>query len=141
MVLLADVGGTMGVVKTLNAVSVPPDVIEEIVKILQQESTSLEGGSFNEVPATWFGGRFSGQNLGNHTKLAHQHLSNSVLEAVASLQSTGEAIEQFDKELESADADAHAATTALLSRTQQAVDQLDDNRHTPPALPTEGSKP
>jgi hypothetical protein len=141
MVLLADVGGTMGVVKTLNAISVPPDVIDEIIKILHLESTSLEGGSFNEVPATWFGGRYSGENLGNHTRLAHTHLSNSVLEAVASLQSTGDAIEQFDRELENADADSHAATTALLNRTQQAVDTLDDNSYTPPVTPIEGSKP
>ena len=139
MVLIADVGGMSGIANTLQSVSVPPDVIEEIIKILQQESTSLEAGSFNEVPATWFGARFSGQNLGNHTKLAHSYLSNSVLEAVASLQSTGDAIEQFDKELESADADSQAATAALLNRTQQAVDQLDDNRLTPPAVPTQES--
>lgn len=141
MVLLADVGGMTGVAKTLTSVSVPPDVIEEIVKILQQESTSLEGGSFNDVPSAWFGGRSSGQDLGNHTKLAHRHLSNSVLEAVASLQSTGDAIEKFDKELGNADADSHAATAALLNRTQQAVDQLDDNRYTSPTAPAQGSKP
>ena len=140
MVLLADVGGLMGVRDTLNAISVPPDVIEDIIKILQQESDTLEGGKFNPVPASWFGNRFSGQNLGTHTDKAHAKLSNSVLEAVASLQGTGQAIEKFDRELEDADVNSKAATQALLVNTQQAVDQLDDNVNTPPAQgPTTGS--
>lgn len=140
-IMLADVGGSAGVSKALGKVSVPKDVIAGIIRILEQESTSLEGGSFNSVPSDWFGGRFSGQNLGSHTDMAHRRLSNSILEAVASLQATGDAIETFDKELADVDASSESATTALLSRTQQAVDQLDDDRNTPPATPTEGSRP
>lgn len=137
--VLADVGGLMGVRDTLNAVAVPPDVIEDIIKILQVESDELAGGSFNPVPATWFGNRFSGENLGTHTEKAHARLSNSVLEAVASLQGTGQAIEKFDRELEDADGSSHAVTAALIKDTQLAVDQLDDNRNTPPAKTTSGS--
>jgi hypothetical protein len=133
MGLLADVGGLLGVRNTLNQLAVPQEVIDKIIKILQQESDTLEGGKFNPVPATWFGSRASGANLGQHTEKAHARLSNAVLEAVAGLQSTEMAIVQFDKELEDADVNSHAATQALLVRTQQAVDQLDDNFTTPPA--------
>lgn len=132
MGLLAEVGGLMGVRNTLSSISVPPDVIDQIIKILQQESDTLEGGKVNPVPATWFGSRSSGENLGHHTEKAHARLSNSVLEAVAGLQGTGKAIEKFDRELEDADVNSHAATQSLLVRTQQAVDQLDDNAKTPP---------
>ena len=38
MVLLADVGGISGVRSTLSSVKVPPNVIEEIVKILEETS-------------------------------------------------------------------------------------------------------
>lgn len=138
---LADVGGMTGFVNTLKSIRVPPDVIDDLVKILHEQSTSLEDGSFQDIPPAWFGDRFSAVNLGDHTNLAHAHLANSVLEAVASVQATGEAIELFDKELGSADGNSHAATTALLHRTQHAVNQLDDNRFTPPELPIEGGKP
>jgi hypothetical protein len=139
MVLLADVGGLTGVRNTLNSILVPPQVIEEIMAILQQESDHLTGGTFPPVPPAAFGDRFSGRNLGTHTSKAHACLNNSVLEAVASLQGTYEAIEQFDRDLENVDVSSQDATTALLRNTQRAVDQLDSNPHTPPAQPPTGS--
>lgn len=133
MGLLADVGGLLGVRNTLNSLAVPQEVIDKIIKILQQESDTLEGGQFNPVPATWSGNRSSAEDLGHHTERAHARLSNAVLEAVAGLQGTEQAIVKFDRELEDADVSSHAATQALLHRTQHAVDQLDDNFNTPPA--------
>lgn len=133
MGLLADVGGLMGVRNTLNSISVPPDVIEQIISILQNESDTLESGTFNPVPANWFGNRFSGENLGHHTEKAYARLSNSVLEAVAGLQGTEQAIVKFDRELEDADVNSQAATATLLRSTDHALDQLDDNARTPPA--------
>lgn len=134
MIMLSDVGGMGGVISALNAVQVPPDVINNIVSILESNSSNLEGGhgQFSEVKGTWFGGTYGAHNLGTHTAKAHQRLSNSVIEAVASLQATGKAMETFDKEMSSADANSHDAAQVLLSRTQAAVDSLDDNRYTPP---------
>ncbi len=76
----------------------------------------------------------------SHTEKAHLALENAVVEAVAGLQETGGAIEQFDRELSAADADSEAAAQALLHRTQLAVDQMDGDRHTPPSQqPTDTS--
>lgn len=141
MVLLADVGGLGGVRNTLNAVKVPPDVINNIVQILESTSGDLDLGheNFRAVNGAWFGGAASAQDLGFHTSKAHLHLSNSVLEAVASLQATGQAMETFDHEMSSADADAEAASRVLLTRTSAAVDSLDDDRYTPPVAPSDQS--
>ena len=141
MIMLSDVGGVGGVRDALNAVKVPPDVINNIVSILESNSSNLEGGhgQFPEVKGTWFGGTNGAHNLGAHTAKAHRKLSNSVLEAVASLQATGTAMKQFDKEMSSADANSDEATRVLLSRTQEAVDSLDDNRYTPPVKPVDDS--
>lgn len=139
MVLLSDVGGVSGVTQTLKSVAVPPDVINTIVEILQENSDYLEGGRghFNKPGDEVFGGTYAAHSLGTHTGKAHQHLSNSVLEAVSSLQATGTAMQQFDKEMSAADADSEAAARALLIRTQAAVDGLDDDRNTPPVKPVD----
>lgn len=132
MVLLADVGGVSGVVGTLTSISVPPDVINDIVSILTSESSSLADGMFAPVNEAWFGARPSGTDLAMHTHKAHEKMTNSVLEAVASLQQTGDAMKQWDNEVKEVDSDSSAATTTLLHRTQLAVDGMDDDRSTPP---------
>lgn len=140
MRLLADVGGIAGVTATLNAISLPKDVIEEIGKILQQQSDRIEAKPFNEVNSTWFGDRFSAANLGDHIDLAHSYLANSILEAVASLQKAGEAVERFDREMEDADGNAHAAATRLLYQTQNAVNAMDFDSDTAPARSLRGPR-
>lgn len=137
MVLLADVGGITGVVSTLQTLSVPEGVISDIVKVLEGESTSLEQGLVEPVAAGWFGGGGSGSVLATHTGKAHATVSNAILEAVASLQTTGAAMQQFDHDVTATDESNHAATTALISRTERAVGLLDDDRRTPaaPVLP------
>lgn len=141
MIMLSDVGGVSGVRDALNAVKVPPDVINNIVSILESNSENLDlgRGQFRKPDASVFGGTYGAQNLGTHTAKAHQKLSNSVLEAVASLQATGQAMVQFDKEMSAVDANSEEATRVLLNRTQAAVDSLDDNRHTPPVTPVDES--
>lgn len=135
MVLLADVGGLSGVSTTLASVKVPPDVIKQIVKILADNSGTLDVGhdQFRKPHGTWFGGTDGAHTLGVHAGKAHAHLSNSVLEAVASLQTASSAMETFDKELNTADANSDEAARQLLIRTRAAVDSLDDDRYTPPA--------
>jgi hypothetical protein len=131
MVLLADVGGITGVVSTLQTLSVPEGVIADIVKVLEGESTTLEKGLVDPVVPAWFGQGGSGSELGHHTQKAHTKVSNAILEAVASLQMTGSAMMEFDKDVTRTDEDNHAATMALVARTQQAVDVLDDDQNTP----------
>lgn len=140
MIMLSDVGGVGGVRDALNAVKVPPDVINNIVSILESNSSWLDQGrgNFPKPGGDVFGGTNGAQTLGTHTAKAHQKLSNSVLEAVASLQATGDAMVQFDKEMSTADANSDDATRVLLNRTQEAVDSLDDNRYTPPVGPVDG---
>ena len=48
-------------------------------------------------------------------------------------------MKQFDREMSAADVDSQDATQVLLNRTQEAVDSLDDNRHTPPVKPVDDS--
>ena len=82
MVMLADVGGISGVRTTLSSVKVPPDVIDEIVKILEETSGDLDPDGFRA------GQRAPGTATAaaracwpTHTEKAHLTLSNSVLEA------------------------------------------------------------
>lgn len=131
--LLSDVGGISGVRSTLTSVKVAPDVIDEIVAILEENSGQLDPAQFSTVPSAWYGGSQSARVLGANTDKAHLALQNAVVEAVAGLQDTGVAIEQFDKEISAADADSEAAAQALLHRTQLAVDRMDGDRHTPPS--------
>lgn len=139
MLMLSDVGGLSGVRDALNAVKVPPDVINNIVSILESNSAYLDlsHGQFQKPDEAVFGGTYGAHNLGAHTAKAHRKLSNSVLEAVAGLQATGQAMVQFDKEMSAADADSDEAARVLLNRTQAAVDSLDDNRHTSPVTPVD----
>ncbi len=132
MIMLSDVGGISGVRSTLNTVNVPPDVIEEIVAIIESTSGDLKSDSLQPVTGTWFGDSSSGQTLGIHTDKAHLKLSNAVLEAVSGLQATGEAMETFNKEISQADADSDEVARVLLHRTQTAIDSMDGDRHTPP---------
>lgn len=141
MVLLADVGGLSGVSTTLASVKVPPDVIKQIVKILADNSGTLDLGRerFQKPNGTWFGGTDGAHALGVHAGKAHAHLTNSILEAVAGLQAASTAIETFDKEFTAADADFDEASRQLLIRTKAAVNSLDDDRYTPPVTPTDNS--
>lgn len=132
MVMLADVGGISGIKSTLGAVKVPPDVIDDIVAIITATSGELDPDAFREVPGAWFGGSGTAQMLGVHTEKAHRKLANAVLEAVAGLQTAGQAMEDFDKEISRADANSEEAALILLHRTQQALDSMDGDRHTPP---------
>ena len=136
--MLSDVGGISGVRSTLTSVRVPPDVIEEIVAVLEENSGDLNPDGFRGVPGAWYGGSASAQVLASHTEKAHLALENAVVEAVAGMQETGGAIQQFDREISAADADAAAAAQALLHRTQLAVDQMDGDRHTPPSRRSDG---
>lgn len=131
MVMLADVGGITGVVSTLQTFSVPEGVIAGIVKVLDGESSSLKKGLIEPVAPGWFGQGGSGTALGAHTGKAHAKVSNAILEAVASLQTTGAAMQEFDQDVTETDENNHAATTALIARTEQAVGLLDDDRNTP----------
>ena len=139
MVLLADVGGISGVRSTLSSVKVPPNVIEEIVKILEETSGTLSPEGLRPVNGSWYGDRSSARMLATHTDKAHQAMANSVLEAVSGIQDTGVAMEQFDAEISQADADSEQAAQALLHRTQLAVDQMDGDRNTPPTRAANGS--
>jgi hypothetical protein len=132
MVLLADVGGSIGVRTALSSVKVPPDVIEQIVKFLDTTSGEFDPEGFTPVKGTWFGGSGSAATLGLHTEKAHAKIANALLEAILGIQDTTSAIETFDKEISAADADSEAAAQALLNRTQAAVDQMDGDRNTPP---------
>jgi hypothetical protein len=131
VIMLSDVGGITGVVSTLKTLAVSEGVIGQIVKILQGESSNLEDGVVQPVKPSWFGGGGSGTTLGTHTDKAHAKVSNAILEAVASLQATGTAMKAFDSDVTVTDENNAAATTALIARTQQAVDMLDDDRTTP----------
>jgi hypothetical protein len=132
MVLLADVGGSVGVRSALTSVKVPPDVIDQIVKFLETTSGGFDPDGFTPVVGTWFGGSGSAATLGLHTEKAHAKITNALLEAIMGIQDTTSAIETFDKEISAADADSEAAAQALLHRTQLAVDQMDGDRNTPP---------
>ena len=134
MVLLADVGGISGIKSTLGAVKVPPDVIEDIVAIIMATYGDLNPDAFREVSGAWFGGSGTAQMLGFHTEKAHRKLANAVLEAVSGLQTTTEAMQQFDRELSQADANSDEAARVLLYRTQQALDSMDGDRNTPPPV-------
>jgi hypothetical protein len=132
MVLLADVGGISGVRTTLSSVKVPPDVINDIVAILETSPDDLAPTQLRPVKDAWFGSAWSAQHLGTHTTKAHLALQDTLIKAVDGIARTLSAMEQFDKEIHEKDADSEAAALALLHRTELAVDRMDDDRRTPP---------
>jgi hypothetical protein len=133
MVLLADVGGISGVRTTLNSVKVPPDVINDIVAILETSPDDLAPNQLRPVKDAWFGSAWSGQYLGIHATKAHLALQDTLIKAVQGISETMQAMQDFDTTIKAKDSDAEAATLALLHRTELAVDRMDGDRRTGPS--------
>lgn len=132
MVLLADIGGITGAINQLSTLKLPPDVIKDIVAILESSPDELAPKEFQPVNNAWFGSAWSSQNLGIHTDKAHQKLQNSLIEAVAAISSTSGAMQQFDDDIHEKDADAAAVSQALVARTGDGLNQMDGDRSTAP---------
>jgi hypothetical protein len=133
MVLLADVGGISGVRSTLSSVKVPPDVINDIVAILETSPDDLAPKQLQPVKDAWFGASSSARYLGMHTTKAHLALQDTLIRAVDGIARTMDGMRTFQTEMSRTDADSEAAAMALLHRTELAVDQMDGDRRTPPA--------
>ena len=116
--LLADVGGISGVRSTLSSVKVPPDVIEEIVAILEDDAGRPGPRRLPPVKGAWYGGSASAP-VPRH---AHREGPPRAAERPrrgggrASRRPAGHAaVRQGDRR--QADADSEAAAQALLHRT------------------------
>lgn len=70
----------------LDAINVDRDTIDQIVTILKQSEGGISDRTFEDVPEPSFGGSSSGGQLGYHTALAHQKVSEAMNMMMADLE-------------------------------------------------------
>ncbi|GAB3027587.1 hypothetical protein GCM10011376_17270 [Nocardioides flavus (ex Wang et al. 2016)] len=134
----------------MTGINAPPSLIEQIVDILNDNSTGLDGQVVTDVGGDWFGGSTSGHRLGVNTKMAHQEVEEEFQKLADSLRKYGEAITQWATEVRDIDGDTNAEmtmraaalaevnTTIGDARDQAADSTMGDGTYTEPPATQDG---
>jgi hypothetical protein len=134
----------------MTGINAPPSLIEQIVELLNDNSTGLDGQVVTDVGGDWFGGSASGHRLGVNTKMAHQEVEEEFQKLADSLRKYGEAITQWATEVRDIDGDTNAEmtmraaalaevnTTIGDARDQAADNTMGDGTYTVPPVTQEG---
>lgn len=109
----AFVGAVEGV---LHAINVEEDTIREIVAILDANSQALGASLPGTIKGTAYGGSWSGETLGHHTRLAHDHVERAMREMMETLAGTGDRVRAYHDELTFVDDDAEARKRVEVGR-------------------------
>lgn len=124
----------------LTSLSVEDRMIEDIFKMLDSSSDSLETAPVSMVDPSWFGASFAGRvRLGTNTSMAQTAVEEEMSLLVQTLRDYRQNLEIFRDDIQ--DTDATIATT--MARIQNASERVDGSRFgdpqpgPPPA--TEGS--
>ena len=125
MLTATDVGLVADFMTGINA---PPDLIQEVVGILNDQSAGLDGQRVTRVGQDWFGGSTSGQRLGVNTEMAHQEVVEEFQKLADTLRKYGEAIHQWATEVRDIDADTNAELTMRTAALQQVNATIGDAR-------------
>ncbi|RYB93278.1 hypothetical protein EUA93_02245 [Nocardioides oleivorans] len=123
--LSADIGL---VTNAMTALKAPPDLIEQVVTLLNSNSEGLAGQVVDSVNASWFGGSTNAHRIGVNAAMAHQATVDEFQKLADSLRQYGEAIDLWAEEVR----DVDGLTTAEMIQRQTALSQvnttLDDAR-------------
>ena len=142
--LLADVGGSRGVTKTLSEFRFDPELIKKIEAFLEQREALLKeqsaDASGGEDKGNMFGISWSGMNLNVHHQKADAFLENTIVETAYGLQQLSTGLKDFTHDVNNRAADEQARNQALLNAIQNAHDVHDRDRstHVPGQPSTEG---
>jgi hypothetical protein len=112
MVTIADVGGT------LNDLAVDPDVVRDIIEILESGATSLHDNQVGEVRQGSFGPGGAAVELDVNTAKAHRHVQEAMLDMVAGLRGFTHNIKSFAERAHFVDDDT---AVQLNGQTQRAL--------------------
>jgi hypothetical protein len=125
MLSASDVGLVTDFMTGINA---PPSLIEQIVELLNDNSTGLDDLVVTDVGSDWFGGSTSGHRLGVNTKMAHQEVEEEFQKLADSLRKYGEAITQWATEVRDIDGDTNAEMTMRAAALAEVNTTIDDAR-------------
>jgi hypothetical protein len=97
---LALAGAVEGV---LQAIHVEENTIKEIVSILEEYSAVIDESRPGTIRETAYGGSGTGESLGHHTKLAHDHVYKAMTTMMKTLSGTGERVKAYHKDMDFTD--------------------------------------
>lgn len=114
---MALAGAVQGV---LQAIHVQEETIKEIVAILEEYSGILGESRPATIRQSAFGGSWSGESLGHHTQLAHDHVYKAMTEMMETLSGTGERVRAYHDEIVFQDEDSAGRSTTTQGRVSDA---------------------
>ena len=120
------IGTITGVLMDLQ---VEPDVIDEVVTMLQRSADDIAGQPVAEVGGGTFGGSALAGSLGHHTGLARRKLAEAMDTMVTNLRGVSDNVRQYERNM--TDTDQNVGERALV--LTQGVDCLADDGFTVPA--------
>lgn len=135
----------------MTALKAPPDLIDEIVSILQSNSDELGGHVVSRVGADWFGGAGTAHRIGVNAQMAHQAVEEEFQKLADALREYGSAITLWAQEVQDVDATSGAEmtmraqaieqvnTTVEQAREEAASTNMGDGRYTEPSTTEDGS--
>lgn len=112
MVSIDDVGGT------LNDLAVDPDVVRDILEILESGADSLHANQVGEVRQGAFGPGSAAVELDVNTAKAHRHVQDAMVDMVAGLRGFTHNIKSYAEKATIVDDDA---AVRLNDTTQRAL--------------------
>lgn len=115
--LMADVAL---VTNAMTALNFEPELIDEIVLILTDNSDSLDTQIVTAVGPGWFGGSTNGHRIGVNAQMAHQAVEEEFQKLADSLREYSAAITQWADEVR----DVDGTTSAEMTKRQAALEQV-----------------
>ena len=115
--LMADVAL---VTNAMTALNFEPELIDEIVLILTDNSDSLDTQIVTAVGPGWFGGSTNGHRIGVNAQMAHQAVEEEFQKLADSLREYSAAITQWADEVR----DVDGTTSAEMTMRQAALEQV-----------------
>jgi uncharacterized protein YukE len=117
MLTASDVGLVTNLMTGINA---SPDLIAQIVSLLDSNSDGLTQQRVTEVGPDWFGGSATGHRIGVNARMAHQEVEQEFQKLADSLRAYSEAIQQWADEVR----DVDGTTNAEMTQRQNALAQV-----------------
>lgn len=104
---------------TLKVLNLPEDVIDEVMKMLDENADALEKRNVHPIPADVFGSSSWGNQLGFDAGLAQDVVTKAVVEMVDGLRGYHDGLKIFADDVKDTDETNAAALRALELSTQQ----------------------
>lgn len=139
------------VTDAMAALDVKPEIVDEIRKVLTDNSDSLDTQIVTAVGPGWFGGSTNGHRIGVNTQMAHQAVEEEFQKLADSLREYRSAITQWANEVRDADATSghemavrqaaleQVNTTIADARDESSTTNMGDGSYTEPTTTESGS--